>query len=130
MNLTAETFRDGEYFDLAVAWWKAHHGITLGTPILSRFGCLVSSEKGPLAMTHIYLAKDAAIAWVGFTVTNPDLYYNKRVLDFLHEAAEHESKDNGCCCLFTAYDKASLQSSVERRGYFRGSKTVEFWKEL
>ena len=131
--MIAETFKNGEYKSLAVQWWQEHHpGVVIPELLLSDYGVLVRlDDNEPVAMTHLYCAKDAKMAWLGFTVTDRhSRHHKKQVLDFLHECAENELKGQGYRIAYTAYDRHSLQKLVADRGYIRASDVVEYWKEL
>mgnify|MGYP006266391305 CR=1 FL=1 len=124
------TFKAGELHELVGAWWAVYHGNRIHPDMLSSYGIAVLDKGLPIAVTHIYPAITAKLAWVGFTITDPMLsrYKAGKAIMKLMAGAEESIKALGYTVLYTGFDAPALQKLMKRRGYHEGSYVVEQWK--
>jgi hypothetical protein len=134
MKLAAYVFEQTQAFDhLAIEWWGKHHeGIKLHDVVLAKQGVIVFDEYKPAAIQYIYPAEGSDCAWLGFTVTNPNLsrYRAGKALQLLFETSEATVRQLGKSMLYTGFDHPALQKIAQRRGYIAGSVVKEYWRRL
>lgn len=122
-----------DYKTTTQAWWYKWHGNPINERLLSRFGVAVLDDNGALlAVSYIYPAQTAELAWIGFTVRDPYLssYRAGKALMLLLQESEDTIRALGYPLVYVGYDASALKKLCERRQYHKGSAVQEYFKEL
>lgn len=121
-------------YALVSEWWVKHQGVAVPFNLLPPVGVMAMDEDGtPAAAGWLYMAVGIGVAWMSWSVTNPNIPPIRalRALATATSALEAVAVAHDYHIVFTETAKPSLARWMQARGYVRNhSGAIQLFKSV